>query len=141
VTAADNEGGGQQRHTRLGGGLRGGRRRTGGKQQWQDKRLISLPGREREKIKKSSFRKKTFFSDMVSPVTFFAPVKTANVLFLLYQSYLTWQLNKEDLDLCTLVFSCFLCPVFYSTSHCETMQDKYMTFHAIPGFRLATLFS
>jgi hypothetical protein len=28
--------------------------------------------------------------------------------------HLTWQLNKEDLDLRTLVFSCFLCPVFHS---------------------------
>ncbi len=30
--------------------------------------------------------------------------------------HLTRQLNKEDLDLCTLAFSCFLCPVFYSSS-------------------------
>jgi hypothetical protein len=73
---------------RLGGGLRGGRRRTGDKQQWQDKRLISPPGRELEKIKKSSLRQKTFFSDMVCLVGFFAPPKLANVPFLLYQSYL-----------------------------------------------------
>ncbi len=25
----------------------------------------------------------------------------------------TWQLNKEDLNLCTLLFSWFLCPIFY----------------------------
>ncbi len=29
--------------------------------------------------------------------------------------HLTHQLNKEDLDLCTLVFSCFLCPGFNGT--------------------------
>jgi hypothetical protein len=46
-----------------------------------DKRLISPPGREREKIKKSSLCKKTFFSDTVCPVWFFAPAKTANVPF------------------------------------------------------------
>jgi hypothetical protein len=52
-----------------------------------DKKLISPPGREREKIKNSSLCKKTFFSDTVCPVGFFAPAKTANVPFLVYQSY------------------------------------------------------
>jgi hypothetical protein len=51
-----------------------------------DKRLISLPGSEREKIGNSILRKKTFFSDTVCPVGFFAPAKTANVPFLVYQS-------------------------------------------------------
>ncbi len=46
-----------------------------------EKRLISPPGREREKIKKSSLPKKTFFSNTVCPVGFFAPTKTANVPF------------------------------------------------------------
>jgi hypothetical protein len=44
------------------------------------------PGREREKIKKLSLCKKTFFSNTVCPVGFFAPAKTANVPLLLYQS-------------------------------------------------------
>jgi hypothetical protein len=42
--------------------------------------------REREKIKKSSLRKKTFFSDTVCLVGYFTPAKTTNVPFLLYQS-------------------------------------------------------
>ncbi len=46
-----------------------------------DKRLISLPGRECEKIKKWSLCKKTFFSNTVCLVGFFAPAKTANVPF------------------------------------------------------------
>jgi hypothetical protein len=33
MTAADDEGRGQCRHARLGGGLQGGRRRVGGEQQ------------------------------------------------------------------------------------------------------------
>ncbi len=45
-----------------------------------DKRLSPL-GRECEKIKKSSLCKKTFFSNMVCPIGFFAPAKTANVPF------------------------------------------------------------
>jgi hypothetical protein len=51
-----------------------------------DKSLISPPGREREKIKISSLREKTFFSDTVFPVGFFAPAKTAYMPFLVYQS-------------------------------------------------------
>ncbi len=39
------------------------------------------PGREREKIKKSSLCKKTFFSDTVCPVGFFAPAKTLDLGF------------------------------------------------------------
>ncbi len=46
-----------------------------------DKRLLSPPGRECEKIKNLSLRKKTFFSNTVCPVGFFAPAKTANVPF------------------------------------------------------------
>ncbi len=53
-----------------------------------DKRLMSLPGREHEKINKLSLCKKTFFSNTVCPVGFFAPAKTANVPFSLYLSYL-----------------------------------------------------
>ncbi len=30
--------------------------------------------------------------------------------------HLTRQLNKEDLDLCTWAFRCFLCPFFYSST-------------------------
>ncbi len=40
-----------------------------------------VPGREREKIKKSSLCKKTFFSDTVCPVGFFAPCKTLDLGF------------------------------------------------------------
>jgi hypothetical protein len=39
------------------------------------------PGREREKIKKSSLCKKPFFSDMVCLVGIFAPAKTPNLWF------------------------------------------------------------
>ncbi len=47
------------------------------------------PARQRvRKIKKSSLRKKTFFSNTVCPFGFFAFAKTANVLVLLYQSYM-----------------------------------------------------
>ncbi len=42
---------------------------------------ISPPGRELEKINKSSLCKKTFFSDTVCPVGFFAPAKTPNLWF------------------------------------------------------------
>jgi hypothetical protein len=74
TTVADDKGGRQQRHVRLDGGLQGGRRRAGGGTTTAlDIRLISLPGREREKIKKLSLRKRTFFSDTVCPVGFFAP--------------------------------------------------------------------
>jgi hypothetical protein len=71
-----------------------GQRTTWGKEKnrWQtttalDKR-INLPGREREKTKNSSLHKKTFFSDTVCLVGFFAPAKTANVPFCVYQSYI-----------------------------------------------------
>jgi hypothetical protein len=46
--------------------------------------------------------------------------------------HLTWQLKKKDLDLCTLVFSWFLCPIFYdscdvikhnSSRHTDTVND------------------
>jgi hypothetical protein len=47
----------------------------------RQKRLISLLGREREKIKKSSLCKKNVFTNTVCPVGFFAPAKTANVPF------------------------------------------------------------
>jgi hypothetical protein len=57
-----------------------------------DKRLISPPGREREKIKKVSLHKKTFFIDLVCLVDFFAPSKTANVPFLLYQFYMIFSI-------------------------------------------------
>ncbi len=39
------------------------------------------PGRERDKIKKLCLYKKTFFSNTVCPVGFFAPSKTLNLLF------------------------------------------------------------
>jgi hypothetical protein len=52
-----------------------------------DIRLKSPPGREHEKIKKSSLRSKTFFSDMVCLVRFFAPAETPHTTFLVYQSY------------------------------------------------------
>jgi hypothetical protein len=42
--------------------------------------------------------RKYFFHSYVDPI---------------YSWHLTWQLNKEDLDLCTFAFSWFLCPVFY----------------------------
>jgi hypothetical protein len=35
-------------------------------------------------------------------------------VYLIHSWHLSRQLNKEDLDLCTFVFSWFLCPVFYS---------------------------
>jgi hypothetical protein len=38
-------------------------------------------GRECDKIKKSSLCKKTFFSDMVCLIGFFAPAKTLNRVF------------------------------------------------------------
>ncbi len=49
---------------------------------------------------------------------------------------LTWQLNKEDLDLCTWAFRCFLYPVFYGRvsgqwnrlkplSLCDRLKKKY----------------
>jgi hypothetical protein len=53
-----------------------------------DIRLISPPGREHEKIKKSSLHKKTVFSNMVCLVGFFAPAKTPDAMFLAYQSYI-----------------------------------------------------
>jgi hypothetical protein len=72
-----------------------GRRTMRGKEEnrWQtttalDKRLISLPGREREKIKNSSLHNKIFFQQYCLSGGFFAPAKTANVPFLVYQSYL-----------------------------------------------------
>ncbi len=38
--------------------------------------------------------------------------------------HLTRQLNKEDLDLHTLVFSCFLCPIFYGIhSRCVSYEN------------------
>ncbi len=46
------------------------------------------PGRGRDKIKKLSLCKNTFFSNMVYPVGFFAPTKTLNLWFWIYQSYL-----------------------------------------------------
>ncbi len=54
------------------------RRTTRGKEEsrWQTAMALGQPGREREtKIKKSSLRKKTFFSDMVCPVGVFAPAE------------------------------------------------------------------
>jgi hypothetical protein len=39
------------------------------------------PGRERDKIKKSSLCKKTFFSNTACLVGFFAPAKTLNLWF------------------------------------------------------------
>ncbi len=36
--------------------------------------------------------------------------------------HLTWQLKKEDLDLCTLVFSWFLCPDFYGSFDDEGLR-------------------
>jgi hypothetical protein len=91
---ADNDSSGRQRR-RTTTARKIGQQTTRGKEEngWQttmalDRRLISQPGSEHEKVKKSSLRKKTFFSNMVCPVGFFAPAKTANVPFLLYQSYM-----------------------------------------------------
>jgi hypothetical protein len=52
------------------------------------RRLICPPGRDREKIKKSSLRNKTFFSNRVYPVGFFAPAETPHTTFEVYQSYM-----------------------------------------------------
>jgi hypothetical protein len=91
---ADKERGGQQRQ-RMTTARKIGRQTTRGKEEnvrqtrtALDKRLMSLPGREHEKINKLSLCKKTFFSNTVCPVGFFAPAKTANVPFSLYLSYL-----------------------------------------------------
>ncbi len=46
-------------------------------------RLISLPGREREKINKFSLRKKTFFSNTVCPVGFFCSRKNSQCALLI----------------------------------------------------------
>ncbi len=56
----------------------------GGEQVANNKALgirLSPPGREREKIKKSSLHKKTFFSNTVCPVEKIAPAKTPDVMF------------------------------------------------------------
>ncbi len=91
ATADDDSGGQQRQRTRMAckigwqtmrGKDENGRQTTTA----LDRRLISPLGREHEKIKKLSLRKKTFFSNTVCPVGFFAPTKTANVPFLLYQS-------------------------------------------------------
>ncbi len=91
ATTADNNnsnGGRQQRWTTKAADDEGTQDRTadykgeGGERAANNNgRLISLPGREREKIKKFSLRKKTFFSNTVCPVGCFAPTKTANVPF------------------------------------------------------------
>jgi hypothetical protein len=47
----------------------------------KQQRHWSPPGREHEKIKKSSLCKKTFFSDTVSPVGFFAPANLPDGTF------------------------------------------------------------
>jgi hypothetical protein len=96
MTAVDDKGG---------GACKIGRRTTRGKEEngrqtttALDKRLISPPGREREKIKNSSLCKKTFFNNTVRPVGFFTPAKTANVPFLVYQSYMWsfWVVYKHS---------------------------------------------
>jgi hypothetical protein len=89
MTAADDDngdGGRRRRRTTTAHEIR--RRTTRGKEDSGrqtttalDKRLISPPGREPEKINKSSSPKKTFFSDTVYPVGFFAPAETAKVPF------------------------------------------------------------
>ncbi len=86
VTVDDNSGGRQRQLTMTARKI--GRRTTRGKEESGrqttmalDKRLISQPGRKREKINKSSLRKKTFFSNTVCPVGFIAPAKTGNVPF------------------------------------------------------------
>ncbi len=64
-----------------------GRRATRGKEESGWQRTTAL-GRKCEKINKSSLRQNTFFNNTVCPVGFFAPTKTANVPFLVYQSYI-----------------------------------------------------
>jgi hypothetical protein len=83
TTAADDKGGRQQWHARLGDGLRGEKKEESGRQTTTalDKRLISPLGREGEKTNNLSLHEKTFFSNTVCPVGIFAPAKTANVPF------------------------------------------------------------
>jgi hypothetical protein len=87
TATVDNDSGRQQRRRRTAAGKIGWQT-TRGKEEIRrqttpalDKRLISPPGRECEKINKSSLRKKTYFSNTACPVVFFAPPKTANVPF------------------------------------------------------------
>ncbi len=70
MAMADNDSGGQQRR-RMTKACKIERQTTRGKEEggWQTTMTLGQPGREREtKIKKSSLRKKTFFSDAVCPV-------------------------------------------------------------------------
>jgi hypothetical protein len=76
ATAADNSGGRQRRQTMMARKIR--QQTTKGKEKSGrqtamalDKRLISPPGREHEKINKLSLCKKTFFSNTVCLVGFF----------------------------------------------------------------------
>jgi hypothetical protein len=82
---ADNDSG-RRRRRQTTTACKIGQRTTRGKEEsgWQttlDNRLMSPLGRKREKIKKPSLRKKTFFSNTVCPLGFFAPAKTAKVPF------------------------------------------------------------
>ncbi len=84
ATADDNSSRQQRRRTMTARKI--GRQTTRGKEKSGrqttmalDNRLISPPGREREKIKKSNLCIKTFFSNTLCPVGFFAPAKTASV--------------------------------------------------------------
>jgi hypothetical protein len=94
MAAVDNDGGGQRqmqqrpRRRRRPMAHKIGQQTMRGKEEsgWGtstalDKRLISPPGREHEKINKLSSCKKTFFSVTVCSVGFFAPAETANVPF------------------------------------------------------------
>jgi hypothetical protein len=78
ATADDDSGGRRRRQTTTARKI--GRQTTRGKEESGqqtttalDKRLISPPGREREKTNKSSLHKNTFFSDRVCAVGFFVP--------------------------------------------------------------------
>ncbi len=88
MATADNDSSRQQRQQTM-MAHKIGRRTTRGKEEsgrqtitTLDIRLISLLCSEREKIKKSSLRKSTFFSDMVCLIGFFAPAKTPDTMFL-----------------------------------------------------------
>jgi hypothetical protein len=67
---------------------------------WRSRYIrISLTARKGLRNSKNCLRKYFFYS-YVDPI---------------HSCHLTWQLNKEDLDLRTLAFRCFLCPIFYGS--------------------------
>jgi hypothetical protein len=96
MVAVDNngDGGRQQRGTMKAADDDGTRDQVadlrGKEESWrQTTTALGQPGRECEtKIKKSSLRKKTFFSDMVCLVGVFAPAKNQLSSFSIFQSYL-----------------------------------------------------